>query len=168
MSSDKVMEFNIRYTVSELIQGLHFYKSKTGFRVGRLVLTSLLILLWLWVYTSEESQWYSWLLILFAFDVYFDITGTLRCYFAFKADSTLYNEPFEFVIDKHEGISVKTKTYEARRMWSGYTDYFENEKMFLLVSGKGQFTLYPKRVFASPKELGQFRDLIRNKIATNN
>lgn len=168
MSSDKAMKFNVHYSVSELIQGLHFYKSKTGFRIGRLVLTSLLILLWLWVNASGESQQYSWLLILISFDVYFDFTGTLRCYFTLKSNTTLYNEPFEFIIDEDKGISVKTKTYEARRSWSGYTDYFENEKMFLLVSGKGQYTPYPKRAFTSRKELSQFRDLLRNKIATNN
>jgi hypothetical protein len=67
------------------------------------------------------------------------------------------------------GIEFRTTHLNASLAWSLYTDVIENDKLYILVYGKGINTLsiLPKRAFTDDRQETAFRQLLRRHVDHN-
>jgi hypothetical protein len=63
-----------------------------------------------------------------------------------------------------ENIHFKTASIDSTLQWTNYERVVESPGLFLLMYGKGLFTLIPKRCFSSDEEINAFRALLKEKI----
>lgn len=63
-----------------------------------------------------------------------------------------------------ENIHFKTAAIDSVLQWTNYDDVIENADLFLLMYGKGLYTLVPKRCFHSNDEIDAFRALLNQTI----
>lgn len=64
-----------------------------------------------------------------------------------------------------ENIHFKTATLDSVLQWTHYERAIESPDLFLLMYGKGLYTLIPKRCFHSNEEMNGFRALLDQAIA---
>jgi hypothetical protein len=64
-----------------------------------------------------------------------------------------------------ENIHFKTASLDSILQWAHYERVIESPDLFLLMYGKGLYTLIPKRCFNSNKEMNVFRTLLSQTIA---
>jgi YcxB-like protein len=58
------------------------------------------------------------------------------------------------------GIDFQIQGLQDFRQWQHYTGFRETKEMFLLYYSESLYHILPKRVFSSPEQMGQFRDLL--------
>ncbi len=63
-----------------------------------------------------------------------------------------------------EHIHFKTASIDSTLQWTHYERAIESSDLFLLMYGKGLYTLIPKRCFQSSEEIDAFRTLIDQSI----
>jgi hypothetical protein len=64
------------------------------------------------------------------------------------------------------GIDFQIKGLQDFRQWQHYTAFRETKESFLLYYSEPLYHILPKRVFSSPEQIGQFRDLLNeNNVA---
>ncbi len=64
-----------------------------------------------------------------------------------------------------ENIHFKTTSLDSTLQWTHYERVVESPDLFLLMYGKGLYTLIPKRCFSSNEEMEAFRALVNQTIA---
>ena len=64
-----------------------------------------------------------------------------------------------------ENIRFKTTSFDSTLQWTHYERVIESSELFLLMYGKGLYTLIPKRCFHSNEEINAFRALVTQAIA---
>lgn len=64
-----------------------------------------------------------------------------------------------------ENIHFKTASLDSTLKWTHYERVIESPTLFLLMYGKGLYTLIPKRCFDSDEEMNAFRTLVSQTIA---
>jgi hypothetical protein len=64
-----------------------------------------------------------------------------------------------------ENIHFKTVSIDSTLQWTHYERVIESPDLFLLMYGKGLYTLIPKRCFGSKGEIDTFRALIKENIS---
>jgi hypothetical protein len=64
-----------------------------------------------------------------------------------------------------ENIHFKTASLDSILQWTHYERVIESPDLFLLMYGKGLYTLIPKRCFNSNEEMNVFRTLLSQTIA---
>jgi hypothetical protein len=64
-----------------------------------------------------------------------------------------------------ENIHFKTASLDSTLQWTHYERVIESPDLFLLMYGKGIYTLIPKRCFNSREEIDAFRALVNQTIA---
>lgn len=68
------------------------------------------------------------------------------------------------VVASDAGISSINSLLAYDVRWAAFSRAVERPKFFLLYSGEARLYPFPKRYFASPKEVDQFRDLLRAHV----
>lgn len=63
-----------------------------------------------------------------------------------------------------ENIHFRTASIDSTLQWTHYERVIESPGLFLLMYGKGLYTLIPKRCFGSEDELNAFQTLLKEKI----
>ena len=63
-----------------------------------------------------------------------------------------------------EQIRFQTASIDSTLQWSHYGRVLEGTSVFLLIYGKGLYTVIPKRSFTSEAHLEAFRTLVKEKI----
>jgi hypothetical protein len=63
-----------------------------------------------------------------------------------------------------ENIHFKTASIDSTLQWTHYERVIESPDLFLLLYGKGLYTLLPKRGFHSEEDVNAFRALLTEKI----
>jgi YcxB-like protein len=64
-----------------------------------------------------------------------------------------------------ENIHFKTASFDSTLQWTHYERVIESPDLFLLIYGKGLYTLIPKRCFNSNEDIDAFRALVKQTIA---
>jgi hypothetical protein len=64
-----------------------------------------------------------------------------------------------------ENIHFRTVSLDSTLQWTHYERVIESPDLFLLMYGKGLYTLIPKRAFNSNEEMKAFRALVSHAIA---
>jgi hypothetical protein len=64
-----------------------------------------------------------------------------------------------------ENIHFQTASIDSTLQWTHYDRVIESSDVFLLMYGKGMYTLIPKRCFSSNEEINAFRTLLSEAIA---
>lgn len=70
-----------------------------------------------------------------------------------------FQDAYELRFDE-KGLYFNTRNMDSTIGWEFYQQVIEDGKFFLLVFGKNQFTVVPKRAFASEAEIERFRSLV--------
>jgi hypothetical protein len=84
----------------------------------------------------------------------------------FRNDPRHLDEFFlEFTDD---GIAFRTERIESRLDWTLYNSAMENDKLYVLVYGKGMITVIPKRAFNAHGQETAFRNLLGRKLGPIN
>jgi YcxB-like protein len=65
-----------------------------------------------------------------------------------------------------ENIHFTTASLDSTLQWTHYERVIESPDLFLLMYGKGLYTLIPKRCFKSNEEISSFRDLVSQTIGS--
>jgi hypothetical protein len=63
-----------------------------------------------------------------------------------------------------ENIQFKTLSFDSTLQWTHYERAIESPSLFLLMYGKGLYTLIPKRSFIPHDQIEAFRALVREAI----
>lgn len=63
-----------------------------------------------------------------------------------------------------ENIHFKTASLDSTLKWTHYEGVIESQDLFLLMYGKGLYTVIPKRCFKSNDQLSAFRTLVNQAI----
>lgn len=66
-----------------------------------------------------------------------------------------------------EDIRFKAASFDSTLKWTHYNRVVEGQDLFLLMYGKGLYTLVPKRCFTSNKEINAFRTLLFEAIVSH-
>ena len=67
----------------------------------------------------------------------------------------------------NQGIRFKTQHIDSNLQWALYTDVWEGPDSYLLLYGKGLFSVVPKRLFESEEQELLFRELLKRHISPN-
>ncbi len=65
-----------------------------------------------------------------------------------------------------QNIHFRTASLDSTLQWTHYERVIESSDLFLLMYGKGLYTLIPKRCFKSNEEINTFRALVSQTIGT--
>jgi hypothetical protein len=65
-----------------------------------------------------------------------------------------------------ENIHFKTALIDSTLQWTHYERVIESADLFLLMYGKGLYTLIPKRCFKSNEEINTFRTLVSQRTGS--
>lgn len=126
-----------------------------------------LLLLGYGVYYLWVTGWQWWLVLLFllALSIGFDWLSwsQLAPAIEFRRNPIL-SEEFHLTFSP-ENIHFQTASLDSTIQWTHYHDFIESPNLFLLLYGRGLFTLVPKRAFPSSQQLEAFRALIQEKIS---
>jgi hypothetical protein len=76
----------------------------------------------------------------------------------FRRDPKFQDE-YQLRFDER-GLYFNTRNMDSQIDWDFYQQVIEDGKFFLLVFGKNQFTVVPKRAFANAGEIERFRALV--------
>lgn len=63
-----------------------------------------------------------------------------------------------------EGLQINTVTSESKIKWSVYTHWKENSNLFLVYQAPNLFNLFPKRAFASDRQVDEFREILASRL----
>ena len=63
-----------------------------------------------------------------------------------------------------DGLTSCSEAGTSQLNWSYFSHYLENDKVILLIYGKGLFTVIPKRAFLTEAELQLFSELLYSKL----
>jgi len=74
-----------------------------------------------------------------------------------------YREEYHLTFS-HENLHFKTASLDSTLQWTHYERFIESPTLFLLMYGKGLYTLIPKRCFRSNEEIDIFRALLNETI----
>jgi hypothetical protein len=75
----------------------------------------------------------------------------------------------EFFLEfAEDGIRFQTERIESRLDWSLYNHALENERLYVLMYGKGMITVVPKRAFNAHGQEAAFRTLLARKLGAIN
>ncbi len=75
-----------------------------------------------------------------------------------------FQQPSELVFGQ-EVVHYRTDDVKSELLWSTWTELLEDERLFLLVYGPRAYALVPKRCFAGPAEIDEFRALAQRQLA---
>ena len=128
------------------------------------VVAVLLLALGIWEVWAVGLRWWTIIWFPLAMIMWFNVLRfegvTARILFR---RNPKYREEYHLTFSR-ENIHFQTASIDSTLQWSNYERLIESPTMFLLMHGKGLYTLVPKRCFHSDDELNTFRGLLRGKI----
>lgn len=112
------------------------------------VLASVIMVLALWDYFNEFSDWVPFLLATIAFVAYLCFESRLRKRWI-RSDKQPMPGSLEF---SEQGVKVKNEMTESNYTWQNFRDIYENAEFFyvILANRPKMFLFLPKRLFTSP------------------
>ncbi len=107
-----------------------------------------------------------WTIIWFPLAVaeWFDFLSLSRCRTKIEFQrNPKFREEYHLTFSR-ENIHFKTASLDSTLQWTHYDRVIESPNLFLLMYGKGLYTLIPKRCFNSEEEVTEFRSLLNRTI----
>ncbi len=118
------------------------------------------------IYAIARVGWRWWTVIWFPLAVaeWFNLLSPtrLRTRIQFQREPK-YREEYCLTFS-NENIHFKTATIDSTLEWTYYIRVIESPTLFLLMYGRGLYTLVPKRCFQSDAETDAFRVLLKEKV----
>lgn len=140
-----------------------YYRSTLMWKVDKVV-GALMLLAGILLICAAGLVWWSLILIPLAMVVWFDWLSIrpLQVLFHFKRNPK-FAETYRLGFDDAE-VRFRTDTMDSRISWDHYSSLLENDRLCLLVYGRGMYTVVPKRAFRSTGDLESFRRLVTAKL----
>ena len=66
-----------------------------------------------------------------------------------------------------EGLTLRTETFSSVRVWSHFLFFYETPIAFLLFDSSRSAEILPKRAFATPDQLNEFRAFAQSHIGNS-
>ena len=150
--------------VADHLRAAQRYYQTTFFYIADKVVGILLLLFGVYSMVSLGVHWWTILIIALAPCEWFNLLSSykLKAYLGYKLNPK-FRDRFE-VIFTQEGIHFSTPAIDSQIMWTYYHNILEDEQIFLLVYGKWQYSVIPKRAFADASEQDAFRNLVSQMI----
>jgi hypothetical protein len=168
MLKTEPIEISFQYTKDDFLHAWRSYRENFFLtsKYGKPI-SIFLILLGIGTIINWGLNWVVAVVFFTAIEAWFDLFGELRCQWSFRVNQELFTEHYDAIIDEF-GIHLRSSTLDAKRSWDGYKGIIESNRAFLLIIGKGLFSIYPKRIFKDDEQLCNFRKLINAKISIKN
>lgn len=146
-------------TVEDHVHAAQIVYRTTFFYRGDKVVAILLLLFGIYATITIGVEWWTVIFIVLAPIEWFNLLSahTLKAKFAFKSNPK-YREPYEVSFTEAD-IHFKTPTIDSTIDWKMYTSMLEDKQMFLMIYGRGMYSVIPKRAFANDADLDRFREL---------
>jgi hypothetical protein len=162
--SDNAVQISFDKCVAEHIAADRLYYQSTTFaNVDKVVSAALVLAGCLLVYAFGVT-WWTLAPFLLAVLEWFNLLSPrplVRRYW-FKQNPK-FLETYHLTL--HDaGIHFLTDSIDAQIKWDHYSNVIENDRMYLLIYGKGMYTIIPKRAFANVDDVTRFHALIDEHI----
>ena len=140
-----------------------FYKENIFSKLDKVVALLLLVFGTYYVVIAG-IHWWTVVWFPLAVGEWFDLfsLSRLRTRIGFKHNPK-FQEEYHLTFSP-EAIHFKTETIDSVLKWTHYQRVLESPKLFLLIYGKGLYTLVPKRCLRSQEEIEAFRALLQKMI----
>ncbi len=155
----------ITYTpeLSDLLHAARAWEGKRWKLLNRVVAAVLLAYGGFLVYVG----WYWWSVAFLSFGLleWFNLmpAAGIRAIIEFRINPKFKEEYQLTLTDEH--LHFETATIDSTLKWTHYTEYFETSKAFILVYGKGMYTVIPKRAINETGEMDSLRSLLNRVIS---
>ena len=149
--------------VAEHVRASQLYYQTTFFAIGDKIAAGVLCLTGIGSTLAIGLHWWTAIFVVLAPVLWFNLLTRLRAYQIFRVNPK-YREAYVLTFDT-EGIGFKTHSIDSSLKWSFYQGILEDTELFLLVSGRWQYAVLPKRAFADAAEQDAFRTLAQQMIA---
>ena len=160
----ETIKLHFKYTEEEWVAASRLYALRQPRLLLRFGIGFLLIALGLFVFALINEAMLPFMFIsfcavlaAFVWSIFFALPRQ-----RFRDDPRFRDEfSLEFAEDL---ICFKTPHIESCFDWSLYTGVLENDRLYVLIYGKGMISAIPKRAFNSSAQETVFRDLLRRKL----
>jgi hypothetical protein len=155
----------ITYTpvLSDLLHAARAWEGKRWKTLNRAVAFVLLAYGGFLVYLG----WYWWSAAFLTFGLleWFNLlpAAAIRAIIEFRMNPKFREEYQLTFTDEH--LHFHTATIDSTLKWTHYNNFFETPKAFILVYGKGMYTVIPKRAINEPGEVDDLRNLLNRVIS---
>jgi YcxB-like protein len=116
----------------------------------------------IWLTLTNVGLWIALMPVLMIFTTYISAMYLSGPRHRFRSDPTL-KEGFEIEFSD-EGISYNAPNITSRMNWDFYSRVVESDTVYVLIRGKLQITVIPKRAFTSSAQEAHFRSLLQRHI----
>lgn len=82
-----------------------------------------------------------------------------------KYQKNFFKQETKNVIINETQINIESKNHRIVIQWQDFTQFRENNRIFLLDGSKNQFVIIPKQVFATTAEIDNVRNILNSKIS---
>ena len=156
------MTITYRPTLADLVhaarawEGRHWSMARYVVAIALIGCGSLLIL--------GAGQWWGLVFVLFGVLEWFNFlpAAVLRAVLEFRANPK-YREEYRLTLTP-ETLGFRTDTIDSTVKWTHYSRVVETDKAFILVYGKGMYTVIPKRALANDAQCHELRSLLSSVI----
>lgn len=159
------MELNFTYDKKEWIRGYREYQFlvKRITKMQLVVMALLPFLIGAMICLNGMDGVMSLLIAISA--VFYVMAGfvmLIQPHWIYKQTSK-YHQPYKMMFSR-EGIYFEIKDISSKLGWDVYSEYSETKEFVYLLQGKVTYTLIPKRVFVTEKDLEQFRKILEESL----
>lgn len=159
------IEFEHRLAEHQRAQRL-FYARRSLFARADKIVAVLAAAFGVLTVTTDGLQWWSVMWLVAAPLIWFNrlTTAPLVVRYVFRRTAKFHERTALTFSD--EQIRYKTPSIDSTLDWSLFTDLVEDDQLFLLrYKAPRTYAIIPKRAFASPAAIAEFRDLVGRKLA---
>lgn len=129
------------------------------------VVAVLLLCLGIYCVAVAGVRWWTLVWFVLAVVEWFDVLSVarFRSTIAFRRNPK-FREEYHLTFTP-ENIHFKTLSFDSVIQWTHYERVLESPTLFLLMYGKGHYTVIPKRAFDSDNDTNAFRALLARMVS---
>lgn len=158
------VEISFMNELEDHVKAQHILYSKSVMAKVDQVVAALLVGFGVYCIVLVGLRWWTMIWFLLAVVEWFNLLSLskLRTKIQFQRNPK-FREEYHLTFSQ-EHVHFKTASIDSTLQWSHYQRFLESSNLFLLMYGKGLYTLIPKRCFHSGDEINTFRALLHEKL----
>lgn len=164
MASAKPIRIQVVYRHSDYNEAIWYHASRSPAARGSKLMAGVMLMLGIVTLFSHTSALLSaGLFAVAVFQWFSPPWASLLKSYAARRRSTNYGQEHDIEFSD-SGIRVKTPKTDNALPWNRFIGAVESPASFLIYFTRHQFLVIPKRVFASPDQVGSLRKLLLSKV----
>jgi hypothetical protein len=152
-----------RPTLPDLVHAARAWEGQ-HWTAARYTVAIILVAFGVWLGVGA-GRWWGGVFVLFGLLEWFNLlpAAAVRAVLEFRMNPK-FREEYQLTLTP-ESLGFRTATIDSTLKWTHYSRFFETGKAFILVYGRGMYTVIPKRALADEGELRELRDLLSRALA---